>query len=64
MMIAPCKGCEDRVVGCHATCDRYKAYHEKNMERIKAKEKQRVINSNLLSPTVRAKWKYWREKGK
>lgn len=25
-MTAPCKGCEDRKVGCHATCEKYKAY--------------------------------------
>lgn len=22
-MIAPCKGCSDRFVGCHASCPRY-----------------------------------------
>ena len=24
-----CKGCEDRHVGCHATCERYKADRER-----------------------------------
>ena len=24
--IAPCFKCEDRVLGCHSTCERYKAY--------------------------------------
>lgn len=23
---SPCYGCEDRKVGCHSLCDRYKAY--------------------------------------
>lgn len=27
-MDAPCKDCPDRVVGCHATCERYIAYDE------------------------------------
>ena len=22
-LIVPCKGCEDRVVGCHSVCDKY-----------------------------------------
>ena len=24
----PCKGCQDREVGCHGKCEKYKAYHE------------------------------------
>lgn len=26
MLNAPCKGCTDRSVGCHAKCDRYDAF--------------------------------------
>lgn len=25
-MNAPCKGCTDRELGCHGTCERYKDY--------------------------------------
>ena len=25
---APCRGCEDRVVGCHSTCPRYKEFKD------------------------------------
>lgn len=25
-MTAPCKNCNDRFVGCHGQCDRYKAF--------------------------------------
>lgn len=41
--IAPCAVCEERFVGCHATCDAYKAWKEKNYERydIKSKIQQR-----------------------
>lgn len=28
----PCKDCPDRVIGCHSTCEKYKAY---NVEREK-----------------------------
>lgn len=27
-MIAPCKNCPDRKVGCHATCEKYIAFQE------------------------------------
>lgn len=32
MKTAPCKGCEKRHIGCHATCEVYLAYHA---ERVK-----------------------------
>lgn len=25
---APCKDCKERIVGCHATCKKYKKYRE------------------------------------
>ena len=34
MATAPCKGCKDRVTGCHSKCDRYKDFQVEN-ERIK-----------------------------
>ena len=30
LTISPCKGCEDRVVGCHGGCERYKDFREQN----------------------------------
>lgn len=32
MISAPCKGCTDRCVGCHSSCEKYKEFqqaHEK-----------------------------------
>lgn len=37
-MNAPCYGCTDRRVGCHAKCDKYQAYHA---ERVKVYEENR-----------------------
>lgn len=37
---APCKGCEERVVGCHGSCERYSAFRKKCNEDI-AKRKER-----------------------
>ena len=27
-MYAPCKGCEDREIGCHSHCDRYAEFRK------------------------------------
>ena len=29
---APCHDCEDRVLGCHDTCERFQAYRQKMAE--------------------------------
>lgn len=34
--VPPCKECETREVGCHATCIRYKHYEKKRKEYNKA----------------------------
>ena len=31
-MDAPCRDCLDRHIGCHATCEKYKAFHDEQME--------------------------------
>ena len=31
-MIVPCRRCSDRVMGCHAKCERYKAFKAKYKE--------------------------------
>lgn len=32
-MVAPCKDCTERQMGCHSTCPKYKQYQEWNEER-------------------------------
>ena len=27
--MCPCKGCDDRYIGCHGKCDKYKEYRDK-----------------------------------
>jgi hypothetical protein len=29
---APCKGCEDREIGCHDRCEKYQEYRQQNIE--------------------------------
>ncbi len=36
--IAPCKGCPDRVLGCHDHCPKYKEF-KKEIERINKKRR-------------------------
>ena len=31
LTISPCMDCEDRMVGCHGSCERYKEFREQNM---------------------------------
>lgn len=40
LIIAPCKGCEDRKMGCHSKCEKYIEWKKATEERKKAIEKQ------------------------
>lgn len=31
-MNVPCKGCADRQVGCHGSCEKYQHYHKSRAE--------------------------------
>lgn len=42
----PCKGCEDRVPGCHGGCDKFKAFRE-DLDRRK-QERLDVINRESI----------------
>lgn len=44
MIKPPCKGCEERHLKCHSSCERYLAYR-KELERVReAKNKERIKN--------------------
>jgi len=36
---APCHNCDDRVLGCHDTCERFQAYRQKMAEVKENREK-------------------------
>nr|DAH24695.1 MAG TPA: Protein of unknown function (DUF4051) [Caudoviricetes sp.] len=38
-MTAPCKDCPDRQLGCHAACDRYRAFRAERDEMLEARRK-------------------------
>lgn len=46
---APCYKCEDRVVGCHGTCERYIAYASANAQERTARFEERERKTKLIS---------------
>lgn len=61
-MEAPCKDCQDRVVGCHAACERYKQFDAWNKERLRKNAVQSELDSYRagLIATARKKQKTFR----
>lgn len=43
-MTCKCKGCTDRYVGCHSTCEDYKKFQEENE---KLKKRAREANQSM-----------------
>jgi len=40
--VCPCRGCEDRQVGCHSKCEGYKEWASKH-EKLKEKERSSKV---------------------
>ena len=57
----PCKGCGDRELGCHATCEGYKAYRAKVDAQKEAVLKEKAIDADAVAYMAERKRK--REKG-
>ena len=41
-VVAPCKGCIDRKVGCHGKCEKYTAWSNSRQKVIKAEHDERA----------------------
>lgn len=56
MVYNPCKGCEDRRVGCHSGCEGYKAYCEeiKALRAVIRREKE--YDAYMKKLYVRNRW--------
>lgn len=65
-MNAPCRDCQDRVLKCHATCERYLEYRQKrdeyNNHRYQSQEEVHDIMTIRTKPMARVKNKYVRQK--
>lgn len=59
MICGPCKGCEERIVGCHSTCERYIEWKALvDLER-EARNIESSI-SNQITSAIREKWFKWK----
>lgn len=48
MIKAPCKGCEERVLGCHSTCEKYIEYAKAQEEYRQARNKAKILHNNNM----------------
>lgn len=46
-LIAPCKDCKDRVVGCHSVCEKYITYRILKDKENEDREKQAALERDL-----------------
>ena len=61
MLKSPCKDCELRHVGCHSSCEKYKAFDEQ-MSIIRAKRMARAEEESAYSDVTKRAWCHWRRK--
>lgn len=61
MISAPCKGCTDRYVGCHGSCDKYQNYqqvHQKEKDELdKIHHLERMNRDWIMNAVERNKGK-------
>lgn len=53
-MVAPCKGCLERILGCHDSCTKYQSFHK---ERAEAREWNREMDNSIPKKTKRKRYK-------
>lgn len=57
MLKAPCKGCEERQVGCHSKCTKYKQFkQEVDKMRKYEEEKQKQLVDSLYTQKKSSTW--------
>ena len=64
IIVAPCKGCEERKVGCHGSCERYAEFVRLNELRKKGKMEVLETEYALYRARERIKEKYRKSKRK
>lgn len=61
-MKAPCKNCPERSETCHSECDRYKAFHAANAERIARKRRILDAENDITAYSIDAQRNMKRKK--
>lgn len=59
-MSGPCKNCEKRVLGCHATCENYNEYKLKNEELKKKKFLDKGVNNYIYDERAKRAISWWK----
>ena len=60
-MNPPCKGCKDRPLGCHSTCEVYKDW-KKPIEARAAERESRKITDDFLNAGHYRGWRKYKKK--
>lgn len=47
-MKVPCLNCNERTVGCHSTCSKYKEFRKFKDEENEKIRKEKILNSDLV----------------
>ena len=64
----PCKKCEERHVGCHASCEKYMAFYEQNRKIDQKRHQATKLNIYVAEAVISTKsgrngsWKAYRNK--
>lgn len=53
-MLAPCKDCKERKVGCHSTCEAYKEFQRQNDVTKANRRKESDANGYVISSHLSA----------
>ena len=61
-MKAPCKDCDERYAGCHAKCERYKAFDTANKERLDKKRRTLDAENDITAYSIDAQRNMKRKK--
>ena len=53
----PCAGCDDREIGCHAKCERYKDWRRVMDERREEEHRRQESKGTLSEHAIRQMWR-------
>lgn len=58
MIQSPCKDCESRTIGCHCSCEKYKAFRAK-MDKLREAADERVRINAMFQDVMRPERRLW-----
>lgn len=58
MITPPCKDCEFRTIGCHSSCEQYKAF-QTEMEKIRKKATECALREDMFRDVERPQCRHW-----